>query len=191
MGRKEDILDAAQESFIKFGLDKITLDDIALECGMKKSALYYYFKNKDEILGAMITRIANQISDQTKTEVMKYDNVKDCLRAFMKTKINIMRKHIPFIQLFERSNMPKKTAKFLREIQRKSSDADFVLVKNVIQQGIKNQRISYETSDSLVLMILGVTYGSFVGKHMDSCGWDIDIMIETTIDVIFKGIEKR
>jgi hypothetical protein len=38
-------------------------------------------------------------------------------------------------------------------------------------------------------MILGVTYGSFVAKHIDACNWDVDAMIETSIDVIFKGIE--
>ena len=54
MARKEEILKAAQHAFLKYGIEKITLDDIAQECGIKKTALYYYFKSKEEILAEMI-----------------------------------------------------------------------------------------------------------------------------------------
>ena len=53
MNKREDILRAASFAFQKFGLGKTTLEDISNECGIKTSALYYYFKNKDEILNMM------------------------------------------------------------------------------------------------------------------------------------------
>jgi AcrR family transcriptional regulator len=189
MGRKDEILIAAEDAFIKYGLDKIALDDIAHECGVKKTALYYYFKNKEEILGAMLIRKVESIMHTVRSEVMKHDNVKDRLRAFMRTKIESMRENMQIMELFDREGLPKKVMEFLWDIQRKMGDNDFSLVKEVIQQGVQNQRISYELNDSLVLMILGVTYGSFVAKHIDACNWDVDAMIETSIDVILKGIE--
>lgn len=189
MGRKEEILAAAEEAFIKYGLEKITLDDIAYECGIKKTALYYYFKNKDEILGGMIQLKARTISSRIRIEVMRQNNVKERLRTFMRTKISVMQENMGFMKLFEREGLPKKAMEFIHDVQRSMGDSDFALVKEVINQGIENNRISYQKSDSLVLMILGVTYGSFMGKQFDECNWDTDAMIETTIDVIFKGIE--
>ncbi len=38
-------------------------------------------------------------------------------------------------------------------------------------------------------MILGVTYGTFVGRFLENTDWDIDEMIDTSIEVIFNGIE--
>jgi len=68
-------------------------------------------------------------------------------------------------------------------------EADFCLVKSIIEQGIKNRKVSYKLNDSLVLMIMGVTYGSFLGRYLENKDWDIDEMIDTTIEVIFMGIK--
>jgi len=39
-------------------------------------------------------------------------------------------------------------------------------------------------------MIMGVTYGgSFIGLHLENSDWGIDEMINTKIEVIFKGIQ--
>lgn len=46
---KENIGKAAMECFVKFGLDKTTLDDIAKKIGLNKASLYYYYKNKEDI----------------------------------------------------------------------------------------------------------------------------------------------
>ena len=67
--------------------------------------------------------------------------------------------------------------------------ADFRLVTNIIKQGIEDHEISFKLNDSLILMILGVTYGKFVGRFLENTDWDIDDMINTSIEVIFKGIE--
>ena len=40
-------------------------------------------------------------------------------------------------------------------------------------------------------MIMGVTYGVFVGKFIENSDWEIDKMIETSIDVIFNGIKQK
>ena len=53
MDKREENLRAASVAFQKFGLAKTTLEDISNECGIKTSVLYYYFKNKDEILNIM------------------------------------------------------------------------------------------------------------------------------------------
>jgi hypothetical protein len=115
--------------------------------------------------------------------------VKDKLRAYMMAKIEIMRENMPFIRLFEKEDLPIKARKFLKENQMKQMDLDFHLVKDIIKQGIKNHRVRYELKDSLVLMILGVTYGTFVGRFVEDANWDVKEMIDTSIEVIFKGIE--
>ena len=50
------ILDAAQKHFARFGLHKVTMDEIASDLGMSKAALYYYFTTKEEIFRQVISR---------------------------------------------------------------------------------------------------------------------------------------
>ena len=189
MARREEILRAAQNAFLKYGIEKITLDDIAQECGVKKTALYYYFKNKDEIMMEMILLRLREFEAQVKEAVEAAENVREKLRTYMKMKINLMKENMPFIKLLDKEFLPVRAKEFMQLNKVRIMEADFCLVKEVILQGIKNHKVSFKLNDSLVLMILGVTHGAFVGRYLGNTDWDIDEMIDTTIEVIFNGIE--
>lgn len=51
------ILDAASRLFIERGLSGTSMQDIAKALGVTRTAVYYYFKNKDEILVTLSERI--------------------------------------------------------------------------------------------------------------------------------------
>ena len=46
--RKNRILDGALRVFNEVGIEKTTMDEIAIESGFGKATLYYYFSSKDE-----------------------------------------------------------------------------------------------------------------------------------------------
>jgi len=188
MNRREEILVAAQNAFQKFGIEKITLEDIAKECGIQKTALYYYFKNKDEILAEMILLKIREYQTNIVEALTAAEGVKEKLRTYMTMKINMMHKDISFMRLFEKERLPNKAKNFLEKHKKDILETDFYLVKSVIEQGIKNKKVSFKLNDSLVLMILGVTYGTFIGRFLENENWDIEEMINTSIEVIFNGI---
>lgn len=51
---KDEILNGARDLFERFGFKKTTMEDIARQVGKSKSALYYYYKTKEEIFEAVI-----------------------------------------------------------------------------------------------------------------------------------------
>ncbi len=55
--RKNQILDAAQAVFARLGFHDARMDDIVEEAGLSKGALYWYFKSKDAIIGAILRRL--------------------------------------------------------------------------------------------------------------------------------------
>lgn len=52
--RRAEIVDAARELFAVHGFVKTTVNDIAQYIGIAKGLFYYYFKNKDEVMAAVI-----------------------------------------------------------------------------------------------------------------------------------------
>ena len=50
VAQQNEILDVARRLFWVKGYDGTSLKDIATECGFETSNLYYYYKNKEEIL---------------------------------------------------------------------------------------------------------------------------------------------
>lgn len=55
--RKYQILDAAEQVFATKGLDGARMDDIAEHTRLSKGTLYLYYKNKDELIIALMDRV--------------------------------------------------------------------------------------------------------------------------------------
>jgi len=90
MDRREEILIAAQHSFLRYGISKLTLADIAHECGIRKTALYYYFKSKEDLLSEMICRKIDEYETMIRASISNSEGVQEKLRIYMKTKIEFM-----------------------------------------------------------------------------------------------------
>jgi len=59
--RRQELLKTASEVILEYGIQKTTLDDIARRAGMAKTSLYYYFKEKDEIIRAIVRNVMEDL----------------------------------------------------------------------------------------------------------------------------------
>ncbi len=50
MEPQEKILKTSLELFFKYGIKRVTMDDIAKELGMSKKTIYHYYKEKDDLV---------------------------------------------------------------------------------------------------------------------------------------------
>jgi AcrR family transcriptional regulator len=50
MDAQDKILKTSLELFFKFGIKRVTMDDIAKELGMSKKTIYQYYKEKDDLI---------------------------------------------------------------------------------------------------------------------------------------------
>jgi AcrR family transcriptional regulator len=57
---QDEIIASAANLFAKRGFRAVTIDDIASALGYTKSVVYYYFKNKNQVLWDIFNRIHNQ-----------------------------------------------------------------------------------------------------------------------------------
>lgn len=63
-GRREtEILSAAEALFLEKGFGRTTIGDIAAACELTNGAIYLYFKNKNEIVLIIMTRISRSFGD--------------------------------------------------------------------------------------------------------------------------------
>jgi len=58
---RENILDSARRLFGRFGPRKTTVDEIALEAGVGKGTVYYYFADKEDIFLRVIQEEAEEL----------------------------------------------------------------------------------------------------------------------------------
>ena len=55
--RRNELLDAAEDLFIKEGYEQTSVSDIVKRVNVAQGTFYYYFKSKEEILKSVIDRI--------------------------------------------------------------------------------------------------------------------------------------
>jgi AcrR family transcriptional regulator len=71
---RDNILTAAAELFSAKGVDKTTMDDIALQADYSKSTIYVYFKSKDDIYNSILEkRYLELVSEATKLQLESGD----------------------------------------------------------------------------------------------------------------------
>ena len=70
--RRDEIVSAARELFLRNGYSNTSLDDIARAVGIKREGLYYYFPNRPQILIEIIKPLGLQLRDRVR-EIQESD----------------------------------------------------------------------------------------------------------------------
>ena len=60
----ERLLSAAQRTFAERGYEAASLDEIAIDCGVRKQTLLYHFPSKQALLSAVIDRTVDELAAQ-------------------------------------------------------------------------------------------------------------------------------
>lgn len=59
--RRQDIINAAIDLFYEYGYQKASLRDLSRKVGLTQAAIYYHFRNKEEILFTIIEKFSNEL----------------------------------------------------------------------------------------------------------------------------------
>ncbi|MBX3605980.1 MAG: TetR family transcriptional regulator [Piscinibacter sp.] len=63
---RERILDMAEQEFHRRGVSHTSLDDIARAAGVTRGAIYWHFRDKNDLFHAMLARVALPLQDAIK-----------------------------------------------------------------------------------------------------------------------------
>ena len=80
---REDILHSALDLFCAKGYSKTTIDDIAKNINLTKGAVYWHFRNKVDILEAIIQAIFNSSQEEALKAVPVVDSLETLKKHFL------------------------------------------------------------------------------------------------------------
>lgn len=92
------ILDTALAMFRERGLDDTTIRDIATEAGLSLGATYYYFKNKEAIVGAYYDYVQMAHAERAREAFATSKDMRTRLKAALHTKLDIVRDDRPLLR---------------------------------------------------------------------------------------------
>lgn len=89
---KNEIIKASDDVFMKFGLDKVSMNEISKASGKGRTTLYYYFKNKNEVLEAFAAEKFSELLNKSQKDISPHQSFIQNIEAYYKTKLGLFRK---------------------------------------------------------------------------------------------------
>ena len=188
--RKNQILNAAFEVFVKKGYAKTTMDDIVASSKLSKGALYHYYKSKKELFLSLIDHWEIYTFKDFYDKKSQNKKASDILRFFGENVINTLneKKHA-YIAEIEFRAMSNQDA----EIKKRSNVLYGKLLKlfeKVVKKGIKENEFKdldvRKTSMAFLAIFQSITW--FV--IADETAVSADEYIRDSIELIIDSISK-
>lgn len=172
--RLNEIMDAAEPLFYEKGYVETTIDDISRKAGIAHGGIYYYFRSKEEILEALISRCLSRIVAKFQVmDMSKINSPAQKLSIVLREIINVIYcdKGLLFEFLYNESNIH-----FLDKLSRKGKQAVNIWIVEIISEGVKKgvfnvldinvaAKIINSLIDSIIEEIYMKTPSDIIKKH--------------------------
>lgn len=135
MGIKDRIIEGAAELFKTYGIKSVTMDSLANQIGMSKRTIYEVFSDKDELLMAVLTRMAHKQKELVKKVLDESEN--SIVAIFRMLEIN--RDHFQDMSPAFQADLKKYHHDVLMGKGDKSEMPDYRNNQQVIVNGIKEE----------------------------------------------------
>src|SRR3978361_1963154 len=133
MGQTERIIAGGEELFLSAGIKSVTMDDIAKHLGMSKKTIYQFFKDKNELVIALVTKKLKEDEDQMEAIISKSANVIEEMINMMKCSEDIFSRINPIVIHDMQKYHPEAWAQF----QKFKAEVIVSTLEELLTKGIK------------------------------------------------------
>src|SRR6195952_4471597 len=133
MGQIERIIAGGEELFLSAGIKSVTMDDIAKYLGMSKKTIYQFFKDKNELVMALVKKKLQEDEDQMATIISQSANVIEEMINMMKCSEEIFSRINPIVI----HDMQKYHPDAWKQFQNFKADVLVRTLEELLSKGIK------------------------------------------------------
>src|SRR6201985_1988365 len=152
MSQTERIILGAEELFLTAGIKSVTMDDIAKHLGISKKTIYHFFKDKNELVIALVKKKLKDDEDQMDEIISKSANVIEEMINMMKCSEDIFSRINPIVI----HDLQKYHPDAWKQFQNFKADVLIRTLEELLTKGIKQGYIRPEL-DVKILARMRVT----------------------------------
>ncbi|MDB5118316.1 MAG: hypothetical protein JWQ79_3808 [Mucilaginibacter sp.] len=133
----ERIIQGGEDLFLKAGIKSVTMDDIAKHLGMSKKTIYQFFKDKNELVIALVKKKLQDDEDQMCAIIGQSNNVIEEMINMMKCSEEIFSKINPIVI----HDLQKYHPEAWKQFQDFKADVLIHTLEELLTKGIKQEYI--------------------------------------------------
>ncbi len=184
--KKEKIIKKAENLFSRYNYNAVSLNDIAQQNKVTKAALYYHFKNKEDLFLSILKKAHKEISFSinkiVNQPISTEEKVKKIILTVLDTKIN--QNYLTNLTVQKLSKNDKKLSKLISELKEESLKVIEPLMKEII----KSRNYPQETDPKILsFFIMSSLKGYTIQKTCDGYAkWPAEQFANEIINIIFR-----
>lgn len=185
---KENILDAARKLLLKHGYENLSMRKIAGEVGCKAATLYYYYRNKEEIIQELVDegnrlhfRISKEIAQKQANPLLRFEAL---LWTTLEFGVNNPA-YFEILYLLTGHELSEAANRLSAPSQELGVDA----LRECVMQGLVTVDSPYITSASCFAMVNGLVV-AILRNHFDPA-LNIETIKKETIRRIMDSLKKK
>ena len=187
--KSDRILDAAFEKFRQYGFLKTTVDEVARHAQVGKGTIYFYFKNKEDILNALLDRELEKGYLEVAGSLMEEPAAIDKIRRLIKGIFDFFQGNEFMSKLIAMD--PGLVLSLITDKNKKLQQLAITAIKTILEQG-HDEGTLREVDYEKVAYILDSLIRSF--HYLYYLKLDLfktNDIFDPLIDLILLGLEKR
>ena len=186
--RRNQILEAAASVFSERGIHQARMDDVAVESGVSKGLLYWYFKSKDEIIVAIAERMFSRELEALTLLAAEDGSAVQQMNAFVDLMVYDIERIRPLLPLLYEFFSMVMRQKVTQKIMKSMIQQLFEDLKKIIQRGIDQGEFRQVDLHETVVGISAVMEGTYLIWAYDPELVDIEKHIRSGVNLIINGI---
>jgi AcrR family transcriptional regulator len=149
--KKEQIMQVALETIKKYGIKRVTLEDIAHASGMATTSIYYYYPSKNALITDTITHYSDTIMDQIELVVKSKQSPEQKLISSWEIIISTAKASGYFLNMDK--NTLNKMVLLTRDLVNKYQKKYQKLIRKIILEGKKSGVFQVDDLDLWALFL--------------------------------------
>lgn len=173
--RREQIAEAALTLIAGQGLRRLSMAAVARRVGLVPSGIYRHFKNKDELLDAVLDRVEQRLLANVKASRDEHSDPLDCLKDILMRHIRYLREgkviSVPRMIFSEdaHGDNPERKRRALGVLKQYTGQ-----VSEIVRLGQQQGRIRPELDvQTVTMMLFGIVVPAGILWHLTDGGFDV------------------
>lgn len=182
---KDKIINSAESLFLKFNYLSVTMDDIAGMLHISKPALYYHFKNKEELFIEMAKDVFKDFSGALSEAITKDMPLEKKFKEVLRTYISfsLSKRDLAKLMMQKFSKKDNKIIKLMHGFKQAIIDQVDPLIKEIMVLKNFDKKID---SKLITLLLIGALNALVTSEiTIESNNWNADQISDQVTSMIF------
>jgi AcrR family transcriptional regulator len=186
--RKNQITEAAIAVFTRRGFKDATMDDIVAESGLSKGALYWYYKSKDEIIGAILEYFFKREFADLRGLLDAPGSAREHLHRVIESTIAEIKRMKPLLPIFYEFYALALRNKTVRKALQQYFSEYLAILTPLIQQGIDRGEFCSVNAEQVALAAGAAVEGALLLWVLDPKAFQLEAQLRFGMGLVLAGL---